>query len=251
MMTNASPLAGKTALVTGAARRLGRAVALALAREGVHIMAHYHQSRDEAEALALELRTTGVRVGTLSADLRDPEAAEELLPRAIEAAGEIDFLVNNASIFPPGFLAHIDHNDLMENIAVNAWAPFVLSRALAARERPARIVNLLDCRIVDFDHTHAAYHLSKRMLFTLTRMTALEFAPAVTVNAVAPGLVLPPEGESTDYLERYADTNPLRRWGSPDDVAEAVLFLLRVEFITGQVIFVDGGRHLRGSVYGL
>ena len=133
---------------------------------------------------------------------------------------------------------------------INAWAPFVLGRALARERRGGCIVNLLDSRITDYDAEHAAYHLSKRMLATLTRMMALEFAPRVRVNAVAPGLILPPPGEDDGYLERLKRTNPLERHGEPADVAEAVLFLARSLFVTGQTIFVDGGRHMRGAVYG-
>ena len=111
-------------------------------------------------------------------------------------------------------------------------------------------MNLLDSRITDYDREHAAYHLSKRMLFALTRMLALELAPRTIVNAVAPGLILPPEGKDEDYLRRMAHTVPLNRHGDAGDIEQAVLFLLRCEFVTGQVIFVDGGRHMEGRVYG-
>ena len=104
--------------------------------------------------------------------------------------------------------------------------------------------------MVDYDRAHAAYHLSKRMLFTLTRMMALEFAPQIRVNAVAPGLILPPPGQDASFLERMASTNPLGRHGDASDVADAVLFLTGAGFVTGQVIYVDGGRHMKGAVYG-
>ncbi|HNR34300.1 MAG TPA: SDR family oxidoreductase, partial [Candidatus Hydrogenedentes bacterium] len=135
-------------------------------------------------------------------------------------------------------------------VNLNALAPFLLGRCLAAQKRPGGIVNLLDARIADYDREHASYHLSKRLLFTLTRMMAVEFAPCVRVNGIAPGLILPPEGKDESYLAQLAATNPLNRYGSPDDVAEAVLYLLRSDFVTGQVIFVDGGRHMRGGMYG-
>jgi NAD(P)-dependent dehydrogenase (short-subunit alcohol dehydrogenase family) len=124
-----------------------------------------------------------------------------------------------------------------------------LSRRLAAQKRAGSIVNLLDARMLDYDRQHLSYHLSKRALWDLTRIGAIEFAPLIRVNAVAPGLVLPPTGKDTEYLEKLKHTNLLNRYGSPEDVARAVLFLIESPFITGQVIFVDGGRHMRGRVY--
>ncbi|MCH7709078.1 MAG: SDR family oxidoreductase [Myxococcales bacterium] len=108
----------------------------------------------------------------------------------------------------------------------------------------------MDTRITDYDKSHVSYHLSKRMLFSMTRMMALEFAPKVRVNAIAPGLILPPEGKDETYLQDLARSNPLLAYGGPGDVVEAVLFLLQGRFVTGQVLYVDGGRHLLGGVYG-
>jgi len=250
MKTDNEYLAGKTALITGAAKRLGAATALALAHRGANLVLHYNTSAEPMAELARQASALGVKVWTLSADLADVDAAAVLFPRAVEAAGPIDFLINNAAVFPDNRLADLTPDDLYGNININALAPLLIARCFAAQQRPGAIVNFLDTRIVDADKRHAAYHLSKRMLFTLTRMMALEFAPGVRVNAVAPGLILPPPGEDEDYLERLASTNPLGRYGSPHDIAEAVLFLLCSDFITGQVLFVDGGRHLRGSMYG-
>ncbi len=243
-----SRLRGRTALVTGGARRIGRAIALALGRAGVNVIVHYGHSAREAEDTANEIRAMGVRVWTLRADLNSTAEAEGLFARAAEA---IDILVNNASIFPQGRITDVTAENLAENMRVNAFAPLALSRAFAAQGRPGHILNLLDARIADYDREHAAYHLSKRTLFALTRMMAVEFAPLVAVNAIAPGLILPPPGESDAYLERLAHTNPLQRHGSVEEVAEAALFLLSSEFITGQVLFIDGGRFLDGNMYGL
>jgi len=243
-------LSGQTALVTGSARRIGRVIALALAREGVHVVVHYNTSAEAAEATAEEIRSTGVSAWTVQADLASPSQPERLFARAAELAGSIDILVNNASVFPESRLEDVTAEELARNVNLHAFAPLALGRALAARRRGGSIVNLLDARIVDCDAAHVAYHLSKRMLYALTRMMALRFAPDVRVNAVAPGLILPPAGSDESRLHRLAETNPLRRWGEPEDVAAAVVFLLRSGFITGQVIFVDGGRHMKGRVYG-
>ena len=133
----------------------------------------------------------------------------------------------------------------MRHLQVNAWAPFVLSREFARLAGRGKIINLLDTKIISSDRTHVAYLLSKQMLAALTSMCALEFAPNVTVNGIAPGLILPPPGKDDSYLEQLAQTVPLKRRGSPDDIADAARYLLQSDFVTGQIIYVDGGRHLR------
>ena len=139
---------------------------------------------------------------------------------------------------------------LDENIHINALAPALLSRAFAKTAARGDIVNLLDCRISDYDAEHLSYHLSKRMLMSLTRILALELAPDIRVNGVAPGLILPPPGQGREYLRRLALTNPLERWGGAEDIVRAIVFLLESPFVTGQIIYVDGGRSLKGSLYG-
>jgi pteridine reductase len=137
--------------------------------------------------------------------------------------------------------------DVNRNTAINAWAPFVLSRAFARQGLEGRIVNLLDTRVAGYDFSHVGYILSKHMLAVLTRMTALEYAPLVTVNAIAPGLILPPPAKDTTYLEALAGSVPLQRHGGAEDIARAMLFLIESPFITGQTVFVDGGAHLKGA----
>ena len=243
------PLAGRIILITGAAHRIGRAIALAAAEAGADVVVHYHRSAGAADAAADAIRRCGRQAWTLRADLADPADAAMLIGRAVEVAGPIDILVNNASIFPTGLITEATDRDIIENVRVHAVAPLLLSRALAAQGRAGHIINLLDARITDYDRRHAAYHLSKRMLADLTRMLAVELAPAIAVNAVAPGLILPPAGEDESYLQRLAHTNPLNRHGDPVDVARAVLYLLGSTFVTGQTLYVDGGRHMRGSMY--
>jgi NAD(P)-dependent dehydrogenase (short-subunit alcohol dehydrogenase family) len=240
------PLAGQTALITGAGKRIGQATALALAREGVGVVVHYHTSRDEAEALADTVRDANGRAWTVAADLADPDACANLLPRALAlTGGALDLLVNNASIFPLDRLADVSWPSLQQNLAVNAWAPFVLGRAFHARVGRGCIVNLLDARLQGYDWTHVGYIVSKHALAVLTRMTALEYAPHMRVNGVAPGLILPPPGKDERYLDALVHTVPLLRHGDADDVARAVVFLAANDFINGEVIHVDGGRHLR------
>jgi len=249
-MCNGIALKGQTALITGAANRLGRAIAIALADQGVNVVIHHRESVEEAKETAGRVAQTGANAWTLRADLSTPEGAETLVPRAIELAGSIDILINNASVFALSQLMTFTVEEFLDNVRINALAPTLIARRFVQETQQGAIVNMLDCRITDYDAEHAAYHASKRMLFTLTRMMALEFAPNFQVNAIAPGLILPPEGKDESYLEQLASSNPLNRYGDAGEVTRAVLFLLQSRFITGQVIFLDGGRHMRGSVYG-
>lgn len=240
-------LKGKTALITGAARRIGRAISVALAQKGVNVVAHYHSSENEVVELKKELELFGVKCWPLKADLSVRSELESLITKAFQAAGAVDVLVNNASIFNQELFKDLSLESINKNIALNAWTPYLLSRDLVAAASSGKIINILDTRIKGRDKRHAAYHLSKSMLYELTMISASDFAPDFTVNAVAPGLILPPPGEDESSLEKLAGKLPLRRHGDPRQVADAVIFLLESNFITGQVIFVDGGRHLRYS----
>jgi len=244
-------LAGQVALVTGGALRLGRAIAEGLAADGADVVIHYGASSEAAEGLAEQLRARGGRAFIVQADLAVGQEVEGLVQRAVALAGRMDLLVNNASVFPPGDLAALRPSELTQNLQVNAWAPLMLSRELAGFGRPAQVVNLLDARIASSaDPDHVAYYLSKRMLADLTRLLALELAPGIRVNGVAPGAVLAPADAAPGYLEGLAAGLPLRRTGGSADIVRAVRFLVQSPFVTGQVIFVDGGQHLKGSVHG-
>ncbi len=242
-------LAGKRALITGAAKRIGRTIATTLAHSGVHVVVHYHQSAPEALTLCEDLRRLGVSAWTIQGDLMDVTQAERIFREAVAQAGPLDILVNNASIFDRDTLWEATDESIGKNIRLHATGPLVLSRALAGQGGPGHIVNLLDTRVAVYDREHASYDLSKSMLLTLTRMLALELAPKVAVNAVAPGSILPPPGYGVDYLTKLTYTNPLNRHGDPEDIAEAVRFLVGSRFITGQVIYVDGGMHMKGRIY--
>lgn len=238
-------LKGKVALVTGAGKRIGRALAIALAEEGVHVVVHDRRALEpETARVCDEVKECGAKSWRVLADLEKPEEYEALIAQALKTAGGLDILINNASLFLPGTLMDVGFGDLMRHMHVNAWTPFVLSREFARLVQRGKIVNLLDTKIAGQDREHAAYILSKHLLSILTRMCALEFAPAVTVNAVAPGLILPPAGKDEHYLDQLARAAPLQRHGSPDDIAAAAIYLLKSDFVTGQVIYVDGGRHL-------
>jgi NAD(P)-dependent dehydrogenase (short-subunit alcohol dehydrogenase family) len=243
-------LSEQTALVTGAGQRIGRAIALALAAEGARLVLHYRDSAAQADALRQELLASGAEAFTLRADLAVAADRDSLVPRAADLAGGLDLLVNSAAGFPPSRLETLTLDEITSNVEVNAWAPFVLCRAFREVVGRGRIVNLLDTRVTGYDWGHVGYLLSKQMLAALTRMLALDFAPEITVNAVAPGLILPPPGQEDSYLEALIHTVPLHKHGDAEDIAAAVVFLLRSDFITGATLFVDGGRHLREYGHG-
>lgn len=242
----ARDLTGDTALVTGGAKRIGRAIALALARAGVNVVIHYRSSASEAEETAAEIRRLHVEAWTVQGDLAVETDRDTLIDRAVDTAGPLNILINNASAFPQVDFDTVTLDDLIQSMTTDAWAPFALGRRFAQLAEAKHIINMLDTRIAsNYDWQHFAYNAAKYTLGLFTKMMAVRFAPRVQVNAVAPGLILPPEGKPVSYLEELKDTLPMKRIGSPEFVADAVEFLLRSEFTTGQVIYVDGGRHLR------
>lgn len=237
-------LSRKTALVTGAARRIGKAIALELAERGADVVVHYRGSSEDALATASRIEQMDRRAWVLKADLSESRDLSAVIDNAAAMAGKVDILINNASSFAASEFESVTLDELWESIRLEAWAPFALGRDFARRMGGGHIVNILDTRVAGFDWKHIGYHAAKHMLGLFTREMAVRLAPNVAVNAVAPGLILPPAGKDTAYLEGLKDGLPLRRIGDPKDVSEAVLYLVTSRFITGQVIFVDGGRHL-------
>lgn len=236
---------GKTALITGAAKRIGRATALALAEDGANIVIHYSSSSSEADELAEELEKLGVRTWTIGADFTNPAEQDNLIDRTLEMTGSLDILINNASIFPVEKLEDVTFEGVVANVQVNAWTPFLLSRKFSEKLGRGHIINLIDSRVTGYDWAHVGYIWSKHVLCSMTRMMALQYAPTIKVNGVAPGLILPPPGQDVSYIERLAGTVPLKKHGEPEDIADAIAFLVKSDFITGEVIYVDGGRHLK------
>ena len=227
-------LQGKRALVTGGAVRIGAAITRALQAEGVEVVVHYRHSKEEAEALS---------PCTVQSDLESPEACSHL----IQQAGRLDILVNNASIFTKDSLASSDHDRVQREFQVNLFAPLELCRTFAAQAGEGAILNLLDRRIRCHDTTCVPYTLSKKGLAELTRLAALEWAPRIRVNAVAPGPVLPPPDSTTTDVREMAGVIPLDELPTPGEIAGAAMYLLKAASVTGQIIYVDGGQHLLGN----
>ncbi len=234
----------KAALVTGGARRIGREIALSLAEGGWDVVLHYNSSRDDAEGTAEEVRGRGVSCQLVGCDLADSRRMLELLPAAVGLAPALELLVNNASVFERSPIAETEVGLFDSHMAVNLSAPFFLLRDFARLCGRGQVLNLLDTRIVRDESAYAAYTLTRKALAGLTRMAAREFAPGIRVNAVAPGLILPPEGGNREQFERMAARIPLERHGHPRQVAQAAMYLVNSDFVTGQVIHVDGGEHL-------
>ncbi|HEV8628777.1 MAG TPA: SDR family oxidoreductase [Thermoanaerobaculia bacterium] len=241
-------LSGRRALVTGAGVRLGRELALALADAGCAVALHHWRSSAGAEETAAEINARGGRAVPLRYDLSVPEVCAALIAAARQQLGGLDILVNNAALFLPGELATTTVEAWDAQLALNLRAPFLLAQAFAGglpREARAKIVNVTDARVRRPARGHLAYRVSKAALIHLTELLALELAPRVTVNAVAPGAMLPPPGEGDGELgRRVAAGVPLGRAGGAAPLVAAVLFLLREDFATGVVLPVDGGEYL-------
>jgi pteridine reductase len=241
------PLAGKTALVTGAGVRVGRAIALTLAGSGADVAVHYRSSRLEAEEVVEAIRSLGRRSTALQADLAAPEECRRLVRETLSALGGLDFLIHSASNFHRASLEDTGEDLWDSAMDVNARAGFLLVQEAAAtlRTRRGRVVLISDFLARAPARHYLAHAVSKAAVEGLVRALAVELAPEVSVNGVSPGTVLVPEGTSPEEAEKLARQVPARRNGDPDDVAQTVLFLCAgPAFITGQVIAVDGGRSL-------
>ncbi len=236
--------AGKTALITGGARRVGKAITLALARAGAAVVINYHGSAEAAQETAAEARALGVEALPFQADVANLDQLRALVAAARERFGAVDILVNNASLFAKTPLPADEFETWHRVLQISLDSPFYLANLLApdmqARGEGA-IVNLVDLAAWEPWHGFAAHSVGKAGLLALTRQLALELAPTIRVNAVAPGRILPPVGFTQAQIDRGAQRSLLGHWGTPDDAAQAVLFLIRSSYITGEVIVVDGG----------
>jgi pteridine reductase len=241
-------LSGRVALVTGAGRRLGRAIAAALGGRGMRLAIHHHASAEGAEALRDEVRAAGGEAECFAADLGDAEAARGLPGRVIERFGGLDVLVNSAAVmhripFEETTVAQYD-----AILALNLRGVFFVTQGAAAALRRARgkVVNLADLGGLEPWPNYAVHSVSKAGVVMLTQVLARALAPEVTVNAVAPGAVLVPDDFDAAEREHLASGTPLGRLGTPDDAVQAILYLLeRGDYVTGETVVVDGGRRLR------
>ncbi|HJS21448.1 MAG TPA: pteridine reductase [Steroidobacteraceae bacterium] len=255
-MNDQSPLAGKSALVTGAARRVGAAIASELHAQGANVLIHHRASAAEARALAASLNAARAGSAALAqVELRDTAELAGLVERTVQAFGRLDILVNNASAFYPTPVGEITEAQWAELVGSNLQAPLFLSQAAAPQLRRAHglIVNIVDIHALRPLKRHTVYSITKAGLAMLTRALARELGPEIRVNGVAPGPVLWPEDAIEPELkEDIIARTALKRAGSPEDVARAVAFFAKdAPYVTGQILAVDGGRSIGWSASGV
>lgn len=236
----------RVALVTGGARRLGAAFSRALARRGYRVVIHHRQSPAEAERLQRELQAAGGAADVVAADLASPGGPAQVVERALTAAGRLDVVVNSAANMRRTPVGSVTAAQFDEIFALNTRAPFLVAQA-AAPHLPdgGVIVNIADLAAFETWVGYIPHAMSKAAVVQMTRALAKALAPRIRVNAIAPGVVLLPEGWDDGLGDRLAATTPLKRNGSPDDVVRALEYLLDAPFVTGEVLVVDGGRHVR------
>lgn len=238
---------GRVALVTGGARRVGRALVQALADRGARVAVHHHDSPEDAATLISALTARGIDAAAFHSDLRQPNSPAQLIADVASHFGSLDILVNSAAIMVRSPLDEITTESWDDTFALNLRAPFFCARAAAHAmgERGGVIVNLADLAGIEAWPAYAAHGISKAGVIHMTRVLARILAPRVRVNAIAPGAVLLPEHWSAEDAAHLVRTTPLGRIGSPEDVAHAMLYLIEADYVTGDLVIVDGGRHIR------
>ncbi|MHA1537475.1 MAG: SDR family oxidoreductase [Alphaproteobacteria bacterium] len=238
---------GGAALVTGAGRRIGRAIALDLAARGRPVAVHYHRSAEEAGEVVAEIEAGGGRAVALAADLSSPDQVEELVPRAAGRLGRLDCLVNSAAVFEQDTIDSVSFASWQRHMGINLWAPLALSQAFARQlPAPARgnIVNIIDQRVWNLTPYFLSYTLGKSGLWTLTRTLALALAPRIRVNAVGPGPTLASARQTEEEFARQCARTPLGHGATPAEICAGVRYFLEAPAVTGQMLAVDGGQHL-------
>jgi NAD(P)-dependent dehydrogenase (short-subunit alcohol dehydrogenase family) len=246
-----SSIQPRNALVTGAAHRIGRAIALGLAEDGWGVAVHYFQSTDAARALAAEIEAAGGRAVPVRADLSREVAVARLIRDAADAVGPLTCLINNASVFEHDEVDTVTRDSWDRHLETNLRAPFLLiqdfARALpegAPDDPGGAVINLIDERVWNLTPHFVSYTLSKAGLWTLTRTLALALAPRIRVNAIGPGPALPSPRQTDAQFAAQSASTPLRRGTTPEEISAAVRFILAAPAMTGQMIALDGGQHL-------
>ena len=240
-------LEGRVALVTGAGQRVGRALAIALGRERMSVAVHYNRSAAGAEETCRDVEAAGGKAQPFSADLSSADAPAEIINRVFGQLGSLAVVVNSAAIMLRTPLGEVTAEAWDSMFALNLRAPFLISQAAAPlmSGEGGAIVNIADLAAFESWPAYIPHSISKAGVVKMTSALARALAPKVRVNAIAPGAVLLPEGWSNESAEHLIATTPLGRLGDPQDVVSAMLYLLRADYVTGETIIVDGGRHIR------
>ena len=243
-MTGSLP---KTVLITGAAKRIGRALALDMAKNGYDVALHCHHSRNDAQTAADEIRALGQRACVISADLAAEEDTHRIIREASATLGPIGVLINNASTFEYDDIETATRDGWDLHMEANLRAPFVLSQQFAKRlpaDCRGLIVNIIDQRVWNLNPHFMTYTLSKAGLWTLTQTLALALAPKIRVNAIGPGPALPSSRQTQEVFDQQCEKTPLKVGTNPQEICDAVRFFLAAPAITGQMLALDGGQHL-------
>lgn len=234
----------KAAFITGAGKRLGKEMALALAGMGYDIALHYNSSEKGARKTADEIKALGRKCEIFKADLSDTKGIKHLTERVFRAFPNCSLLINNASIFENRDFMEVTEESFDREFTLNFKAPFFLSQEFSRRKSAEIIVNMLDTRVSRIEPGHFVYNLSKRALRDFTLMAARALGPKIRVNGICPGPILPPPGKDSKYLRRISGNTPLGKPGHPDYVITALKYILDNSYVTGECLYVDGGQHL-------
>ena len=233
-------------MITGASKRIGRAIAEYLAEEEWNVVVHFNESEKPAEELVIKLKSKfpNQTFGSIKSNLSNEKEVEMLIPNLVSEFGSFQLLVNNASVFKPGYLKETSSKLFNNQLNVNLKAPFILMRDFANRCGKGNIINIVDTRISKNISGFAAYSLSKKGLWELSKLAALEFAPKIRVNAIAPGVSLQPEERDENYLEKLAEGIPMKKPGGILPIIQSIGYILENDHLTGQLLFADGGENL-------
>ena len=233
-----------TALVTGAAKRIGREVVLHLARNGYNIALHYHHSKPEAMATAQAIYKTGARCELFCCDLSVEAQALKLVPQVFKAFSNLNVLINSASIFIPNQFGVSDLTFFKTHWDINYKAPYILTCEFARLVKKGQVINFVDANVVKYKTKYADYLMTKKALLEFTKMAAVQWGPRIRVNGISPGMILSPVNNQPDDRKKRARQIPLQRIGSPAHILQSVQFLLENDYLTGQIIANDGGENL-------
>jgi len=233
-----------SALVTGAAKRIGRQVALHLAKEGYHIALHYHHSKPEAMATAQAIYKMGRRCELFCCDLSKEAETLKLIPQVKKAFPNLNVLINSASLFVPNRFSASDLSLFKSHWNINFKAPYLLTCEFARLVKRGTVINFVDANVVKYKTKYADYLMTKKALLEFTKMAAVQFGPNIRVNGISPGMILAPVNNQPDDRLMRARQIPLQRTGSPAHVLSSVSFILENDYLTGQIIAIDGGENL-------
>lgn len=234
----------KTALITGSSDRIGKALSLALAKKGYNLILHYNTSQDKAETLKRKVMQFNVEAELVQWNFMDNLDYDAIFSTFKSKNIEIELLINCASDFVPSSFKDVGSELLSQQLQINFKNAYLLTKAFARVYKKGEIINLLDTKTEKNYTSHLDYLLSKKLLREFTQLAAVELAPHFRVNAISPGLVLPPKGKDEKYLLNLSKDIPLKKIGSLEDIVKALHFLLESKFITGQILYIDGGDHL-------